>query len=87
MQLVALPPLFWLCWDWREFAGTGIDSGILILVGLLALGATLILTGSPLSLTVMSFMKEEPPNKAIPRKPLHHAHHSPLRSPKANLGL
>lgn len=38
--------------------GTGIDSLVLILVALLALGATLMLTGSTLSGTVLSFMKE-----------------------------
>ena len=40
--------------------GTGIDSVVLILVALLALGATLVLTGSTLSGTVLSFMKEPP---------------------------
>jgi hypothetical protein len=38
-------------------AGTGIDSAVLILVAFLALGATLVLTGSALSGTVMSFMR------------------------------
>jgi hypothetical protein len=38
-------------------AGTGADDMILILVALLALGATLVLTGSSLSGTVMSFMR------------------------------
>ncbi|MGA7384533.1 MAG: hypothetical protein WBW81_07540 [Methylocella sp.] len=38
-------------------AGTGIDDMILILVALLALGATLILTGSTLSGTMMSVMR------------------------------
>ena len=39
-------------------AGTGIDSLILILVALLGLGATLVLTGSTLSGTVLSFMRQ-----------------------------
>jgi hypothetical protein len=38
-------------------AGTGVDDVILILVALLALGATLILTGSTLSGTMMSVMR------------------------------
>lgn len=38
-------------------AGTGADDMILILVALLALGATLVLTGSSLSGTVLSFMR------------------------------
>jgi hypothetical protein len=38
-------------------AGTGIDSAILILVAFLALGATLVLTGSALSGTVLSLMR------------------------------
>jgi hypothetical protein len=41
-------------------AGTGADDMILILVALLALGATLVLTGSSLSGTVMSFMRPSP---------------------------
>ncbi len=43
-------------------AGTGVDDVILILVALLALGATLILTGSTLSGTMMSVMR--PPARA-----------------------
>jgi hypothetical protein len=42
-------------------AGTGIDSVILILVALLALGATIVLTGSTLGGTVMRFIKQETP--------------------------
>ena len=38
-------------------AGTGIDSAVLILVAFLALGATLVLTGSALSGTVLSLMR------------------------------
>jgi len=38
-------------------AGTGIDSAVLVLVAFLALGATMVLTGSALSGTVMSFMR------------------------------
>lgn len=38
-------------------AGTGVASSVLTLVALLALGATLILTGSALSGTVLSFMR------------------------------
>jgi hypothetical protein len=41
-------------------AGTGIDSVILIVVALLALGATMVLTGNTLSGTVLGFMHEEP---------------------------
>ena len=41
-------------------AGTGIDSAVLILVAYLALGATMVLTGSTLSGTVMSFMRPTP---------------------------
>jgi len=40
--------------------GTGIDSTVLILVALLALGGALLLTGGALTGTMMSFMKEEP---------------------------
>lgn len=40
-------------------AGTGIDSVVLILVAFLGLGATLVLTGSALSDTVLSFMRPE----------------------------
>jgi hypothetical protein len=39
--------------------GTGVDSVVLILVALLALGAALMLTGGALTGTVMGFMKEE----------------------------
>lgn len=38
-------------------AGAGVDSAVLILVAFLALGATLVLTGSALSGTVLSFMR------------------------------
>ncbi|HTV34295.1 MAG TPA: hypothetical protein VME69_14575 [Methylocella sp.] len=38
-------------------AGTGIDSAVLILVAFLALGATMVLTGSSLSGTVLSLMR------------------------------
>jgi hypothetical protein len=39
-------------------AGTGVDSVVLILVGLLIVGITAVLSGSTWSGTVMSFMKE-----------------------------
>ncbi len=58
--------------------GTGIDSVVLILVALVALGATLVLTGSTLSGTVLSFMKEPSGQSYSPQtsspsslKPLH----------------
>jgi hypothetical protein len=41
-------------------AGTGVDSVVLILVGLLIVGITVVLSGSAWSGTVMSFMKETP---------------------------
>jgi hypothetical protein len=43
--------------------GTGIDSTVLILVALLALGGALLLTGGALTGTMMSFMKEEEPQR------------------------
>jgi hypothetical protein len=47
-------------------AGTGVDSVILILVALLALGATVVLTGSTLGGTVMRFMKQDTPRHSPP---------------------
>lgn len=41
-------------------AGTGVDSVVLILVGLLIVGITIVLSGSAWSGTVMSFMRETP---------------------------
>lgn len=43
-------------------AGTGVDSVVLILVGLLIAGITLVLSGSTWSGTVMRFMKETSPS-------------------------
>jgi hypothetical protein len=42
-------------------AGTGVDSVVLILVGLLIVGITIVLSGSAWSGTVMSFMRETTP--------------------------
>ncbi|HUI21182.1 MAG TPA: hypothetical protein VLZ74_09075 [Methylocella sp.] len=54
--------------------GTGIDSAVLILVALLAVGGALMLTGGALTGTMMSFMKPEEPQRY------------PVRSPRTSYG-